>query len=116
MGKKTQTLEGHVSGQANTPLPRPAHALPYSKVVEEIACNPENGLTSSEAAKRHEQYGSNDLGEDGGVQPAKILLRQVANAMTLASKSLRAEPYIQANAYAGAYSSNGCQFRHSIMD
>ncbi|KAK3207740.1 hypothetical protein GRF29_96g225153 [Pseudopithomyces chartarum] len=83
MGKKTQTLEGHVSGQANTPLSRPAHALTYSKVTEEIGCNAENGLTSSEATKRHEQYGNNDLGEDGGVQPAKILLRQVANAMTL---------------------------------
>jgi Na+-exporting ATPase len=83
MGNKTQTLEGHVPGQANTPLSRPAHALTFSAVTEEIGCNPENGLTTSEAKKRHEQYGNNDLGEDGGVQPAKILLRQVANAMTL---------------------------------
>lgn len=83
MGKKTQTLEGHVSGQANKPLSRPAHSLTHSQVTEEIQCNPENGLTSSEATKRHEEYGNNDLGEDAGVQPAKILLRQVANAMTL---------------------------------
>ncbi|KAF1979540.1 potassium/sodium eff [Bimuria novae-zelandiae CBS 107.79] len=83
MGKKLQTLEGHKPGQANTPLSRPAHALSYDKVIGELGCNPENGLSSSEATKRHEQYGNNDLGEDAGVQPGKILLRQVANAMTL---------------------------------
>lgn len=87
MGKKAQTLDGHVSGQANTPLSRPSHALNFDAVLEEIGCNAENGLSSSEATKRHEQYGNNDLGEDGGVQPAKILLRQVANAMTLVCRT-----------------------------
>ena len=84
MGKKDQpSLEGHVSGQANKPLTRPAHALPFEKVIEETGCNPEDGLTSSEATSLHNEFGNNDLGEDGGVQPGKILLRQVANAMTL---------------------------------
>lgn len=87
MGKKQPSLEGHVSGQANKPLSRPAHALPFSKVIEEIGCDPDNGLTPSEATSRHQEYGSNDLGKDGGVQPGKILLRQVANAMTLVSYS-----------------------------
>lgn len=87
MGKKNQpTLEGHVSGQANNPLSRPAHALPYSKVIEEVGCDAEDGLSAAEAKDRHEKYGNNDLGEDGGVQPGKILLRQVANAMTLVSR------------------------------
>ena len=83
MGKKPQTLEGHKPGQANKPISLPAHSLAFDKVIQEIGCNPENGLSSSEAAKRHEEHGNNDLGEDTGVQPAKILLRQVANAMTL---------------------------------
>jgi magnesium-transporting ATPase (P-type) len=88
MGKKTQpSLEGHVPGQSNKPLSKPAHALPFSQVVEETGCSPENGLTPSEAKTRHEEYGNNDLGEDGGVQPGKILLRQVANAMTLVTCS-----------------------------
>lgn len=89
MGRNNQpSLEGHVSGQANKPLSRPAHALPYPAVVEEVACNAEDGLTTSEAQARLQEYGRNDLGEDGGVQPGKILLRQVANAMTLVRFSL----------------------------
>ncbi|KAL0063931.1 P-type ATPase [Marasmius tenuissimus] len=83
MGEKQPTLEGHISGQANKPLTRPAHALPYSQVVEETGCNPEDGLSATEVANRHSEYGNNDLGEDAGVNPGKILLRQVANAMTL---------------------------------
>ncbi|KAF2711311.1 sodium P-type ATPase-like protein [Pleomassaria siparia CBS 279.74] len=83
MGKVQPSLEGHVSGQANKPLSRPAHALTYSKVIEETGCNSQDGLTTTDAKSRHEKYGNNDLGDDAGVQPAKILLRQVANAMTL---------------------------------
>ena len=65
MGKaKLPNLEGHVSGQANQPMSRPAHALTDAQVLEEIET-------------------SNELGDTGGVQPVKILIRQVANAMTL---------------------------------
>lgn len=95
MGKKQPSLEGHKSGQANEPLSKPAHALGWKQVVEEVKCNAEDGLTTSEAKSRHEKYGNNDLGDDGGVSPAKILLRQVANAMTLVrhSQSLSMNSY-----------------------
>jgi len=84
MGKKGEdSLEGHVSGQANKPLSQPAHALPHERVAEEIGANTRDGLTSGEANSRLEQYGKNELGEAGGVNPGKILVRQVANAMTL---------------------------------
>ncbi|KAF2676819.1 sodium P-type ATPase-like protein [Lentithecium fluviatile CBS 122367] len=84
MGKKEQpTLEGHVSGQSNSPLSRPAHALPHTKVVEEVGCDTEDGLSTAKAKELHQKWGNNDLGEGGGVQPGRILLRQVANAMTL---------------------------------
>jgi len=89
MGKKQASLEGHVSGQANKPLSRPAHALTYTQVVQETGCNDQDGLTSSEAKLRHDEYGNNDIGDDAGVQPGKILLRQVANAMTLVSCFIR---------------------------
>lgn len=80
MGKSKQpTLEGHVSGQSNSPLSRPAHCLSHTAVREELKCSDEDGLTTAEAKKRHEQWGDNDLGDGGGVQPGKILLRQVAN-------------------------------------
>jgi len=81
--KKEANLEGHVSGQSNTPLSRPAHALPAQAVIEETKCNAEDGLTTEDAKGRLEEYGRNELGDGDGVQPGKILLRQVANAMTL---------------------------------
>ncbi|ORY15986.1 sodium P-type ATPase-like protein [Clohesyomyces aquaticus] len=84
MGKKEQpSIEGHMSGQANKPLSRPAHALTYAQVIEETKCNADNGLTTSEAHTRLEVHGKNELGDGQGVRPGKILLRQVANAMTL---------------------------------
>ncbi|KAF2200456.1 sodium transport ATPase 5 [Delitschia confertaspora ATCC 74209] len=81
--KKQDTLEGHVSGQSNKALSRPAHALPVSKVIDETNCNADDGLTNSEAQSRLQEFGRNDFGDQEGVQPGKILLRQVANAMTL---------------------------------
>lgn len=86
MGKKQPSLEGHKSGQANEPLSKPAHALEWKQVVDEIKCNADDGLTTAEAKSRHEKHGNNDLGDDGGVSPSKILLRQVANAMTMVSQ------------------------------
>jgi Na+-exporting ATPase len=85
MGGKQPTLGDHKSGQSNEPLSAPAHALSFQQVIEETKCNPDDGLTTAEAKSRLEKFGSNDLGDDGGVQPAKILLRQVANSMTLVS-------------------------------
>jgi Na+-exporting ATPase len=85
MGKKQPSLEGHKSGQANEPLSKPAHALTFQQVIDETKCNPDDGLNTSEAKSRLEKFGNNDLGADGGVSPAKILLRQVANSMTLVS-------------------------------
>ncbi|KAK3081170.1 hypothetical protein LTS18_009509 [Coniosporium uncinatum] len=84
MGKKGEdSLEGHVSGQANKPLSQPAHALSHEQVAEEIGANTRDGLISGDANSRLEQYGKNELGEAGGVNPGKILLRQVMNAMSL---------------------------------
>lgn len=81
--EKQAQFENHVSGQANKPLSRPAHALPYPTLVEEIKADAQDGLTASGAKSRLDEYGRNEFGDSSGVQPAKILLRQVANAMTL---------------------------------
>ncbi|KAF7505633.1 hypothetical protein GJ744_000568 [Endocarpon pusillum] len=81
--KQQEQVDNHVSGQANKPLSRPAHALHHPTVVEEIRADAQDGLTTSEAKSRLDEYGRNEIGDSGGVQPAKILLRQVANAMTL---------------------------------
>ncbi|QIW96105.1 hypothetical protein AMS68_001623 [Peltaster fructicola] len=73
----------HVSGQSNTPLTHPAHALPWRDVALELETDIDDGLTSTNAQQRLEQHGRNELGNGSKVNPAKILLRQVANAMTL---------------------------------
>ncbi|EGE04900.1 calcium-transporting ATPase [Trichophyton equinum CBS 127.97] len=73
----------HGQGQAQCTLSQPAHSLPYEVVIKEIGSDAENGLNSSEAQRRSEQYGRNDLGNTESVHPAKMLLRQIANAMTL---------------------------------
>ena len=83
-----QKLAEHVSGQANSPLSKPAHSLTYDDLADELDANKNDGLTSSEAEGRLGQYGPNELGNDGGVNPTKILLRQIVNSMTLVSVEL----------------------------
>jgi len=83
MAKKESALEGHVSGQANRPLSLPAHSLTLAQVVEELKTETWSGLDDAEAKRRHDDYGPNELGETEGVSPFKILIAQVANAMTL---------------------------------
>ncbi|KAK4098538.1 potassium/sodium eff [Parathielavia hyrcaniae] len=81
-GEKDAT-GGHVSGQSNRPLSRPAHALTHEQLATELNADVLSGLTAQEAKARLEQYGRNDLGEEEGVQPFKIVVAQIANAMTL---------------------------------
>ena len=76
---------GHVSGQSNTPMSRTAHELSATDVVRELDANPDAGLTSEEAARRLGIYGPNDLGKQKGVQPIKIFIAQIVNAMTAVS-------------------------------
>ncbi|KAK3670232.1 P-type ATPase [Recurvomyces mirabilis] len=83
MGKGKELPTNHVSGQSNNPLSRPAHALSWQQVSQELQADAEDGLTSGEAKSRLDEHGSNDLGDGGVVNIAKILLRQFANAMTL---------------------------------
>lgn len=87
MGKKKQDDDqAHVSGQANKPLSLPAHALSYDDVSNEIGANTQDGLTDTEVQARLEEHGKNELDDGPGVQPVKILIRQMANAMMLVSQ------------------------------
>lgn len=119
MKKKTETtLAGHASGQSNKPLSRPAHALHHAVVTTEVGANPEDGLSTDEAQKRLKEFGPNELGDSEGVAPGKILLRQIVNAMTLVMRTTlqvfgMKKRLIQ---LPGAYSGNGCQLCHSVLD
>lgn len=84
MGKQADAaLEEHVSGQSNKPLTKPAHALTWKVVAEELKADIDDGLTASDASDRLAEIGRNELGDAKGVNPGKILTRQLANAMTL---------------------------------
>ncbi|KAK2015047.1 potassium/sodium efflux P-type ATPase [Colletotrichum eremochloae] len=86
MGKKdpeAEAMANHVSGQSNKPISRPAHALTAEQVVQELRANPDDGLTPQDAKARLDEFGRNEFGEEAGVQPLKIFIGQIANAMTL---------------------------------
>jgi potassium/sodium efflux P-type ATPase len=83
MGGADEALDNHVSGQSNKPLSHPAHSLRWLEVAAELQTDTDDGLTHEEAKQRLDEHGENVLGDTGGVNPGKILLRQVANAMTL---------------------------------
>jgi len=83
MAERPAAMSQSLPGSGNKPLTRPAHALTFEAVLDELQADTNAGLTPADAKERLQIYGSNDLGEGAGVQPAKILLRQVANAMTL---------------------------------
>ena len=76
-------MENHVSGQSNKALSKPAHALDRDDLARQLEADIENGLTTVAAKQKLEQYGRNELDDGPGVQPVKILIRQVANAMML---------------------------------
>ena len=60
-----------------------AHSFSGNDVSRELGADPQDGLTLPEAKSRLEHYGRNELDDGPGVQPFKILVRQVANAMML---------------------------------
>ncbi|KJZ73947.1 hypothetical protein HIM_06615 [Hirsutella minnesotensis 3608] len=83
-GKKGDDgVQAHISGQANKPMSAPAHALTIHQVVEQLKADVEVGLSSDDAKKRLEEYGRNEFGDQEGVQPLKIFIGQIANALTL---------------------------------
>ncbi|KAJ5376572.1 hypothetical protein N7509_013458 [Penicillium cosmopolitanum] len=64
-------------------LSKPAHSLTYEEVIQELGTNSDDGLTTSDVKQRLEKYGGNVLEGDEGVSFAKIVIRQIANAMML---------------------------------
>lgn len=92
MEKKQEAAPQHVSGQANEPLSRPAHALSWEDVTSELGTDALDGLSAEEAESRKTRFGPNELGDAEGVQPLKIIVAQIANAMTLVSQPLRPPP------------------------
>lgn len=66
-------------------LSQPAHSLTFEKVIHELGTDSDNGLAANEVKQRIEKYGENILEGGEGVSFAKIVIRQIANAMMLVS-------------------------------
>ena len=64
-------------------MSKPAHALERDVLIRELGADAENGFSKAIAYEKLEEFGRNELDDGPGVQPVKILIRQVANAMML---------------------------------
>lgn len=84
-GKQEDGVQQHVSGQSNKPMSAPAHALTVNQVAQELGANIQIGLSDADAQKRLQDHGRNEFGEQRSVQPIKIFIGQIANALTLVS-------------------------------
>ncbi|XWW93735.1 hypothetical protein V2A60_001671 [Cordyceps javanica] len=82
-GQGALPTEAHVSGQSNTPMSRPAHSMSSEETLKELRADPASGLPSGEAAQRLASADRNELEQKKGVQPIKIFIEQIFNAMTL---------------------------------
>lgn len=72
-----------MSGQSNKGMSQPAHALDRETLIQELGADAENGFSQAQASEKLHEFGRNELDDGPGVQPFKILIRQVANAMML---------------------------------
>ncbi|KAG6861634.1 hypothetical protein C0995_014073 [Termitomyces sp. Mi166 len=60
-----------------------SHTLTVDQLVQQLGTNQADGLTNNEAARRLETCGPNLLDEDDGVSAVEVLVKQLANALTL---------------------------------
>ncbi|QRW12896.1 potassium/sodium efflux P-type ATPase [Ceratobasidium sp. AG-Ba] len=65
------------------PLSERAHLLDGAAIIRKLRSSEHDGLTDEEAKRRLDEYGENALEDEGGVSAIKVLIRQMANALTL---------------------------------
>jgi magnesium-transporting ATPase (P-type) len=65
---------------------RQPYLLSIEEVVNQLGSNVDAGLSASDAQRHLEECGENKLDGDGGVSWYRVLLKQVSNAMILASE------------------------------
>ncbi|KAH8729776.1 hypothetical protein BGZ61DRAFT_504555 [Ilyonectria robusta] len=86
MGKvasPSPVLGEHISGQSNKPLSNPPHTLTSQQTVDELRSDAVKGLDPEDVPRLLAEFGPNELEQNKGVQPVKIFLEQIFNAMTL---------------------------------
>lgn len=88
MAEEKAAAPGSVTGYGNKPLSRPAHALSWEAVAHELEADTQGGLAASDAQARLDLYGRNDIGNASSTDAFRVLVKQVANAMTFVGASL----------------------------
>ncbi|KAK7443243.1 hypothetical protein VKT23_015840 [Stygiomarasmius scandens] len=66
-----------------TALAERAYLLETSVIIQKLRTNETDGLSEDDAKVRLEEYGENLLSDKGGVSAVSVLIRQMANALTL---------------------------------
>ncbi len=61
----------------------PWHSVAIPTLAQELQTDPDTGLSEEEAAARLARFGPNELKEQGGISPLKILIGQFSNTMVL---------------------------------
>jgi Na+-exporting ATPase len=61
----------------------PYHTMKIDTVCQLMKSDLDNGLSESTIAEKRAQYGFNEMEGDGGVNPAKLMLKQFLNVMVL---------------------------------
>jgi P-type Ca2+ transporter type 2C len=59
------------------------HSVETAELAQRLQTNLQTGLSEAEAAARQAQYGPNELQEQGGVSPVRLLAAQFSNTMVL---------------------------------
>ncbi|KAF9258413.1 potassium/sodium eff [Marasmius fiardii PR-910] len=69
--------------QRATTLAERAYVLESERVIQKLQTNPEDGISEEDAENRLQDYGENLLTNDNSVSALSVLIRQMANALTL---------------------------------
>lgn len=64
-------------------MDEPWHTLTVEEALERLEVAPDEGLSEEEAGRRLEEHGANELTEEEGPGPLRILWRQLAEPLVL---------------------------------
>ncbi|PWN47881.1 potassium/sodium eff [Violaceomyces palustris] len=77
-----EATDRSTSAAGSVDLHKP-HSLTIESTLAQLGTNEQTGLSDQEAKSRLEKYGPNSLKEKNGVSAWTVLMRQVANALTI---------------------------------
>lgn len=77
---ENQFDENQTAADAQGPL---WHTLSWEEAVEQLDVDPKSGLSRDEAERRLEEYGPNELRQEGGIHPWQILAKQFTEPLVI---------------------------------